>query len=403
MSLQRLVKLALLALALALPLLAPTARADDEPSDPRTVILKTYDVRDLGVTNDELTALQNGDGTSWKPNQVSMTGGILVVGGSAAEHAVLDRWISARREGADRHVVDTLLAQLAKRDAELTARLKDLAAAREQCDLSRSLVLLTAKSPESDETQKRLVGLEQRCDALEEAKVRLEGERSELRRAVDALRQPDSEARRKAVAEIMRNLPERGEDGKLYYGELSWLHRWVNGGARPPEPGLELAHAARQHIDRLASQARALERQHADLQRRTSALRDLAGRLEADEVDKRKSLDGELVRIDRTTAELTAKREALIVQRAQLESALAEKQFDRLGEQVAKLEAEAREREASRSARWPRANTSQGPIPDNEILLEEVRALRREVREVKALLRKLLERDGAAVDPRAAR
>ena len=33
MSLQRLVKLALLALALSLPLLAPSARADDEPTD----------------------------------------------------------------------------------------------------------------------------------------------------------------------------------------------------------------------------------------------------------------------------------------------------------------------------------------------------------------------------------
>ncbi|MEZ6006138.1 MAG: hypothetical protein R3F05_00005, partial [Planctomycetota bacterium] len=100
MSLHQLVKPALLAFALSLLLVAPTARADDEPSDPSALVLKTYDLRDLGVTNEQLTGLRNDDGSPWKPNHVSVTGGILVVSGSAAEHEVLHRWIAARRKGA---------------------------------------------------------------------------------------------------------------------------------------------------------------------------------------------------------------------------------------------------------------------------------------------------------------
>lgn len=352
MSLHRLMKLALLAVALSLPLVAPTARADDEPSDPRTVVLKTYDVRDLGVTNDDLTALRNDDGTPWRPGQVSMKGGVLVVSGSAAEHETLVRWIEMRRGArgridVDQAIVDSLADALAKRKAALPAFGAD-------------------------------------------------AERREIEHALEVLHGPDSEARRRAVAELLRNLVSarseavdrtQGEDGRITYAEH----------ASP------LDDRVRKHVQALTATCTALERQQAELQRRAAVLQDLASRLEGDEPEKRKSLDTELVRIDQAAAELVAKREALMVQKAELESALAEQRRDDMRRYVSRLDAAAREREASRSARWPQANTSQGPIPENEILLEEVRALRRDVREVKTLLRKLLERDGVAVDPRAAR
>ncbi|MCA9317731.1 MAG: hypothetical protein KDB73_19760 [Planctomycetes bacterium] len=493
MSLQRLVKLALLTLALSLPLLAPSARADDEPTDPRTVILKTYDVRDLGVTNAQLTGLRNADGTPWKPSQVSMKGGILIVRGSADEHEVLLHWIASRRARASgdqgahsdldvrRRQLEAHAAELERARAYLDEQTEKLEAARARIStdaerevaarLERELARhrtnlaeeearlresqnqlaeleahraaragdetgaepvaaaveqrLAALAQQRDELQQKATMLEETLAAIEagkagdesavrrtaelvSARLRLQAaisttdqQRAELERALVVLRGPESEARRKAAEEIARNLGHgepRDRDSVMVWdpesGEASDLIRWIAGG---------VAEHARMHIDRLTGQAKALERQQADLRRRATALQDLASRLEADEPEKRKSLDSELVRIDRTAAELTAKREALIVQKTQLESALAEKQFDRLREQVAKLEAEAREREASRSARWPQPSTSQRAIPENEILLEEVRALRRDVREVKVLLRKLLEQDGVAVDPRGPR
>ncbi|MCA9317560.1 MAG: hypothetical protein KDB73_18900 [Planctomycetes bacterium] len=416
MSLQRLVKLALLALALSLPLLAPSARADDEPTDPRTVVLKTYDVRDLGVTNDELTGLQNDDGTPWKPSQVSMTGGILVVSGSAAEHGVLERWLATRRRAGapgpgDQRLIEAVIQRVEER---LTTARAVVAELDRRIAAKGELAKLHEEQGSKPETSPELFAAQLEIDRLKRAIATVQAEQEELGRALETLRGPDSEKRRRAANELQRRLGP-------------WV--WVRTGDRfdPLPEGADLRlvmpdfmrgldDAVRNQLDRLDAQAAALERQQTELQRRASVVRDLASRLEANEPEKRKSLDSELVRIDRTAAELTAKREALIVQKTRLESALAEKRYDELREQVAKLEAEAREREVSRSSLRTdsdfheltsyagRRNSAAEAVSNGEVrMLDELRSLRAEVRELKTLVLKLLEQDGVAVDPRGPR
>ncbi|MGE0192754.1 MAG: hypothetical protein AB7T63_12025 [Planctomycetota bacterium] len=402
----------LAAVLLGATLVSATAVADDKPTS--GVIQRpppapapegpsrVYDTAGLGFTQEMLAELPtHPNGRIFLIGREAEGSQRLLVQGPDAFHRAVEAWIEQRRgllEGVDTAILKGLVWHLEQRIEASRSRHAQLVDQREALD---GHLRQLAQDGGDDARLRRDQGtLLDARSRVEEAIARSHAEQRELEQKLDVLRGPGSEERRKAIEALNDTLVTHVRTGPMVRRLPGPVLFRVQG-----DTGtfVSVDQAAADAVAELKRRAAAIERQRADLDVRVARIADLAGRLEADEHDKRASLDKEIDRITRTQDELKVMAESLAVRKTQLESALAEKRYDELRQHIAKLDAEAREREASRSARRPQANTSQRNPEERAGLLDEVRALRAEVREVKALVLKLLEQDAAEADARSAR